>query len=506
MRKLCLEDLFFLLTVAGRRKDADRDWIYERVREVEASPNGHLDLWSREHYKSTIITQWLSIQDILKNPNVTIGIFSHTRPIAKAFLNQIKREFEINTFLQDLFPEVLFKDPKKESPKWSLDEGIIVKRTENPKESTVEAWGLVDGQPTSKHYQVLNYDDVVSREAVTTPEMIHKVTEAWELSLNLSTEGGVKRYIGTRYHQNDTYSTMLERNAASPRIYPATDDGTLGGNPVLWDREYFEDKVKEMGSYVAACQLLQNPLADKAMGFKEEWLEYYDVLRKTNKWNFYILVDPASEKKKDSDYTAMAVLGLAPDNNYYLVDGIRDRMNLTERTDKLLELHRHWRPINVGYEKYGHQSDIEHIKFVQQQLGYRFHIEELGGSMPKNDRIRRLVPVFENHRFFFPRRLTFKDYEGVVVDLVKEVVDNEYLPFPVAKHDDFMDCISRIMDEAMRARFPKVVETVALPHAIRQTERTYDPLKINKEQEINMQPVKTSSKGVHTWRELMTKT
>jgi hypothetical protein len=91
----------------------------------------------------------------LNDPEITVGIFSHTRPIAKAFLRQIKREFETNEQLKALFPEILYANPAAESPKWSEDEGITVKRSSNPKEATVEAWGLVDGQPTSKHYRLL---------------------------------------------------------------------------------------------------------------------------------------------------------------------------------------------------------------------------------------------------------------------------------------------------------------------------------------------------------------
>ena len=174
-------DLFFLLIHGLRRIDADRDWLFERCREVQKDPNNRLDLWSREHYKSTIITFGLTIQDVLNDPDITVGIFSHTRPIAKGFLRQIKREFESNDFLKQLFPDVLWANPQTEAPKWSEDEGLIVKRKGNPKEGTVEAWGLVDGQPTSKHYKLMVYDDTVTRESVTTPDMIAKVTEAWEL-------------------------------------------------------------------------------------------------------------------------------------------------------------------------------------------------------------------------------------------------------------------------------------------------------------------------------------
>lgn len=178
-------DRFFLLTHLLHRTDAAAPWIYERCREVEAAPDGYLDLWSREHYKSTIITYAGAIQEILRDPEITIGIFSHTRPIAKGFLRQIKMEFEGNDTLKQLYPGALWQSPRKEASKWSEDDGICVKRKGNPKESTVEAWGLVDGQPTGKHFKLLIYDDVVTLESITSPEMIAKVTNAWALSLNL---------------------------------------------------------------------------------------------------------------------------------------------------------------------------------------------------------------------------------------------------------------------------------------------------------------------------------
>ena len=162
MRDLAKRDLFFLLTNILNRVDVDRDWLYERCSEVQAEPDGCLDLWFREGYKSTIITYGLTIQDILNEPDVTVGIFSYNRPTAKAFLRQIKREFELNELLKDLFPDVLWKNPASDAPKWSEDEGIIVRRSVNPKESTVEAWGLVDGQPTGRHFRRMIYDDVVT--------------------------------------------------------------------------------------------------------------------------------------------------------------------------------------------------------------------------------------------------------------------------------------------------------------------------------------------------------
>ncbi len=453
-------DLFFLLVYLLNRPDADNDWCFVRCAEVSAAPDGYLDLWAREHFKSSIITFALTIQDILRDPEITAGIFSHSRPVAKGFLRQIKREFEDNELLKTCFPDVLYASPAKEAPQWSEEAGIIVRRKTNPKEATVEAWGLVDGAPTGKHFSLLVYDDVVTRESVATPEMIKKTTDAWALSLNLGARPqkgrkAARRHIGTRYHFADTYQAILDRGAAQARIHPATIDGKEEGRPVLLSPEELIEKRRSMGPYIFGCQMLQNPKADTVMGFKQEWLRSYTLGRHPAESNFYLLCDPAGAKKTGSDYSVFWVLALGCDGNIYLVDGVRDRLNLTERAQALFRLHRKWRPLAVGYERYGMQADIEHIRYVQNQEGYRFSIIELGGAMPKNDRIRRLVPVFEQGRFYLPETLPYRDLTGALRDLAGEFTDEEYLAFPVCGHDDMLDCASRVLDAAFPARFPR---------------------------------------------------
>lgn len=463
-RKRARTDLFFLMTEILGRKDIDRPWLKARCEEVQASPNGHLDLWAREHYKSTIITFGLTIMEILGSHGddplpeyggreLCFGIFSHTRPIAKGFLRQIKTEFEKNERLKALFPDILWADPRQ-APKWSEDDGIVVKRKSNPKESTVEAWGVVDGQPTGKHFPRLVYDDLVTKESVTTPDMIAKTTAALELSYNLGTDGGVKRFIGTRYHYNDSYKTVIDRGTANPRVYPATEDGTVTGTPVLLSAEVLAEKRRDMGPYTFACQMLQDPKGDETQGFRDEWLRYYegDASSGTNR---YILIDPASEKKKGNDYTAIWVVGLGSDQNYYALEIIRDRLNLTQRVQLVMELHRKWKPKDVRYEKYGMMADIEHLKFVQQQENYRFDVTEVAGQTPKPDRIKRLIPIFEQRRFYLPRSQYRTNYEGVTEDMVQVFLHQEYKPFPVAIHDDMFDALARIEEPGLDLTWPK---------------------------------------------------
>ena len=461
VRGLVQQDLFYLLVRVCGRRDLVHPWLYGRVREVGVSPDNRLDLWARGHGKSSIITFGKTIQDVLNDPDITVGIFSHTRPIAKAFLRQIMREFEGNILLQQAFPDVLWGGDIRQAPKWSEDDGIIVRRKSNPPEGTIEAWGLIDGQPTSKHFHILMYDDIVVEGSVTTPEMIEKTRKALEQSYNLSSRRHVRRFAGTRWHWNDTYRTIMDRKTAIVREYPGTEDGTEEGRPVYLTVEQIGEKRRDMGPHTFAAQILLNPKADALQGFRREWLRHYTKMN--GKTNNYLLVDAASSKKKGSDYTAMWVVGLGQDGNYYGLEMVRDRMNLTERTERLFTLHRKWKPLQVRYEKYGLMSDVEHIKSEQERQTYRFDVIEVGGQTKKTDRIGRLIPIFEQGKFYLPKTLHVTDYQKNVVDLVHSFIEEEYMAFPVGIHDDMLDALARLLEPDLRLVFPKEVKEVYIP-------------------------------------------
>ena len=272
------------------------------------------------------------VQEILNNPEERIAIFSHTRGIAKAFLRRIKLTFESNDLLKFLFPDVLYSDPKSQAPKWSEDDGIIVKRKGVYNEATLESWGLVDGMPTSRHYTIRVYDDVVTRDSVSTPEQIKKVDEAFKLSQFLGSRGGSKRVVGTRYHFADQYAKMKSSGAYLVRERR----GVEGDTSVFLSKEElaaFKRDVCEGSTYIYNCQMLLDPVAEEAQEFKRGWLRYYRTLPE-RAMNLYLFVDPASEKKTKgtgSDYTVMVVWGLDPMGNYFVVDMIRERLNLFEK-------------------------------------------------------------------------------------------------------------------------------------------------------------------------------
>ena len=485
LRTLAQLDRYYLAVFICERHDMINPWLYERCREVQYETDERLDLWARFHYKSTIVTQFGSIQEIIKNPNITIGIFSYSTKQAKPFLRAIMQNLETNKTLIKLFPDILYEKPKTQSHKWSENEGVRVKRTRNSPEETIQAFGLTDGQPTGYHFQLQIYDDVVVRSSVTTPEQIKNTTEQWELSLNLGdTHNPRRQYVGTRYSYGDTYGTIMQRAAVIPRIFPATHNGKMDGNPVFLSNERWEEIVKTTSQYTIACQQLLNPLEGTDVSFKEEWWREYEIRPYT--MNVYITVDPANSKKKGSNRTAISVIGVDHAFNKYLLDGLCHKMSLSERWDNLKKVRERWlrmpgvREVKVGYERYGAQSDIEHFREMMKIEGRSFPIYEVawvGGDnqgQSKTDRVQRLEPDLRNGSFFFPhptdpknltslqrsmvasgqsfmlsRKIVNIDEEGKTYDMCKWLKENEYDLFP-SIHPDFLDAMSRIYDMDMR--------------------------------------------------------
>lgn len=469
MRHMVERNIFFLAVYVCDRGDINRDWLYDRCREVQNGPDGFIDIWAREHYKSTIITWLKTMQDILIDPEERICIYSFNQTLAKSFVNQVKSEFESNWRLKWLFPDILWDDPlkgtyidengKRQRIPWTTD-SIRVKRKGRAKEDTLTASGLVTGQKTGGHYTILVYDDVVTLDSVTSPEMIDRTTRAYEMSLNTgSSASGTPtkvRIIGTRYHYADTYSEILKRGSAKPRIYPCVDDN---GEPVLLSKPILARKKADLGSWVYASQMMCDPRQAGSMGFMREWIKPWTPAIWEN-LNRIILVDPADKIKRKTDYTVMWVIGLGSDRNYYVIDMIRDKLSLTGRTNALFSLHQKYRPnLGVFYESVGMQADTQHIEEQMALRNYRFALYPVNATSAKGLRIESLEPLFRNHRVYMPEVIWWRNWEGETVNLMEQFINDEYLAYPFCSHDDMLDALSKLTDlqVAPMLSFPDVV-------------------------------------------------
>lgn len=462
-----------------------KNWYVQSVCEHETVPTNCIQIEDPDGiylaghaliptHNSTLITFLKTIQDILIDPEITCCIYSYSSSAATKFLKQIKLVLESSEKLKQLFPDILFDDVTK--PFWTDERGVAhkmiwselglrVKRQSNAKEHTIEASGLVIGQRTGGHYNLLVYDDVVTPESVTSPEMIKKTTTQFEMSLNTGSSGNMRvRIIGTRYHYADTYQSIIEKGTAKLRMYPCVD---AKGEPVLYTKEVIELKKRNMGSGVFASQMMCDPKQASTMGFKNEWLRVWDGSSVVN-LNLYIIIDPAGTKTKKADYTVMWVIGLGADKNYYIVDLIRDKFDLTGKTAMLFRLVRDYtfgaRKPQVFYEKAAMQSDIEHIEYVMNQTNYRFSITPMTATVPKGQRIEALEPLFREGRVWIPKACWHRNWEGQMEDMLTSFVNDEYLAYPFAGHDDGLDSLSRIADTDTGSKLAFPDEITMLDH------------------------------------------
>lgn len=326
----------------------------------------------------------------------------------------------------------------------------------------------VGGSVTGRRADLGIIDDPVkSREEADSETQREKVWEWYKADFftRLKPNAAII-LIMTRWHEDDLAGKLLadadeggEQWEVLSLSMEADANDPLGRQEgeILWPEWFTDDMIaqakRDPRNWLALYQ--QQPRPDSGGEFKKDWINFYRNKPVTG--NKYILVDPASEKKKTSDYTSIFVILLGTDNNIYIIDMVRDRLNLPERASLVFKLHKEHSPLAVGYEKYGMQADIEHLKDKMEREQYRFNITEVGGTTPKNDRIRRMIPLFESGRVWLPESLHKTDFQGNVRNLVDDFIEQEYAAFPVGKHDDMMDCLDRLHD--IDIRWPKAKET-----------------------------------------------
>jgi predicted phage terminase large subunit-like protein len=443
----------------------DHRWLFARCRDLQAAPNGFLDLWGRFHFKTCLITQSMPQWDLIDQPDLRFGIITYRIDQAGTSLTwQIKREAEINHKLKKHWPHVYFQNPQQESPQWTQHE-LCFRRALNPKDPSISLSSLRTGM-TSSHLHTRIWDDCVTREAVRSREAIEQTTERWRQFSGTAADYVYDRATGTHWAVNDTYRSLLDDDLFTLRHHDVFESD--GVTPVLRSKHWVEQRFKEMGPEHFACVMRNMPMQGALQNFKIDWLRYYneepDSLRKNN-LNVYLFIDTANAKK-ENDYTVITVIGLGrgvPTGNYYVLDIVRDRMGMVTMTDKLFELVEKWRPNHSFIERVGAARDIEYIQERQRAVGTTFPISEVYERLPKVERITRLQGLFRDGRMYLPQRIQGR-MDGRVVDLVRVFRDFEYQFWKPggggSKHDDMLDCMSWVVSPAVKhiLSFPDRIE------------------------------------------------
>ena len=129
-----------------------------------------------------------------------------------------------------------------------------------------------------------------------------------------------------------------------------------------------------------------------------------------------------------------------------MLDLVRDKLTLTQKTDELFRIKRKYSPITVFYEKNGAAIDVPHIEQMMEEYHNHFDIVRLVQSKDKGMRMEALLPLFEAHRIWFPEGgCVHRNWEGRDEDMLHSFIVEELLAYPHITHDDGLDDLSNIL-------------------------------------------------------------
>lgn len=398
------------------------------------------------HGKSMLVSENFPPWYMGRHPDHYVIAASYSEGLAEDFGFKVRNQLR-DPLHNAIFPECHISDESQSKVKITTKE-----------RGTYFAVG-VGGPIVGRGAHLLIIDDPVKNREDADSELERAKLKGWYTSTaytRLMGElefpgGGAIVIIQQRWHEDDLAGWLLREHKHENWTVISLPAMTEEDEPkALWPEAYPVAKLQTikmaLGPRDWSALYMQQPSVGGGGEFKREWIHYYDS-QPIDRQNVYLLVDPANEKKKRSDYTSFWVIGTDLDKNTYVHYLCRDRMNLPERTRRVFELHRKYRPLRTGYESIGLKADVQHILSEQEHQKYRFPIVELasGQSMTKNDRIRRLIPEFEGRqggRIYLPRSLHLTDTAGRIIDMVQEFVEREFVSFPAALHDDMLDGLS----------------------------------------------------------------
>ncbi len=480
-RKLILNDLWFIVTFILKVPGANRPFIVKACQEVENGPDGWtLDLWARVHYKSTI-RKARNVQRLLKYPSKCQMIASHTRPAAKDHMRPIMYVLETSTMLHKCFPDILYNDPRSQSPKWSEDDGLIERGHEPARnEPTLMAAGLLEGMKTGHHYDYIDIDDVETWDNVQSVEIISKLRDSIDYGNFLLTEGGAISIWGTPYSHMGAYIPFIRdkvKDNGTPRFLfrkkPATDNGERTGNPVMMKKEELMDLFASLdrsdGTYAADSQLLINPTPRGSERLNPEYLKKIDYQFIPKTVYRFMLIDQAgdadSNKTKDTDAWAVGVFAVEPfvddigQSNVYIEDLWVEVSGESEAIDQVVRMYLAGGIITkLGVEKVGQTTTHLHVANALKARGRYVQFSDSGTD--RNFPGVLLRPAGRNKKKFiegsvaWPLNNSKWFYSSQVSSKYIDRLKMEMTNFPLW-HDDALNICAYLYDILRDYRFPK---------------------------------------------------
>lgn len=315
-------------------EDCHEYW-YENLADFE---NHHkiLIIAPREHGKTSSADTYATWR-FGNNRQLRAGLVSKTDGIAQSFLRDIVAPLEEDEDLIEAAGGLPFKPIRPR--KWTNHE-VIFRGTAHTsaKDCSIFAIG-VGGQITSRHCDLLLFDDIETIATVQTPEQREK-TRTWfaKEAMPVLSPGGQAVVLGTRKHQDDLYQHLIDSGDwLVLDLYKSAyrEDGSPLW-PKYWSVEALAEKKRTLDSVDLRAwsqEYLNVPLpAETAMFHPEKWPEWRVL---PDDVQIYQAWDLAISQKQSADYTAELTVAVDTEFNLYLLHAKRGHWSFDQTQQEI---------------------------------------------------------------------------------------------------------------------------------------------------------------------------
>ena len=244
----------------------------------------------------------------------------------------------------------------------------------------------------------------VSLKFLVMDEYADMKPDVWEQILRpaLADQKGHALFIGTPMGRNHFYELYKYAEMSDDETYKGW-HFTSYDNPLL-DPSEIDIAKKSMSSYAFRQEFMASFEATGSEMFKEQWIKYGE---EPEVGDYYIAIDLAGfeevgkkrTKNTKLDETAMAIVKVGDNGDWYIDNIIHGRWSLDETAIKIFQAVRDYRPVSVGIERgIAKQAVMSPLMDLQKKYAQFFRVEELThGNKKKTDRVMwALQGRFEN--------------------------------------------------------------------------------------------------------------
>ncbi len=167
----------------------------------------------RSSLKSSIWTHGAMGWELIRDPNLRIGVYGSAIEISLPFMKLVQRMFDSNELVQLLFPETTPQESRNGT--WNDKFAIMPSRSRHYPEPSIRAYSAA-GTTASTHVDLAQFDDIVSEKELTagreaSAEMRRRrdwLPYAISTLLKNATRSRVL-VVGTRYDLADPYEQIM---------------------------------------------------------------------------------------------------------------------------------------------------------------------------------------------------------------------------------------------------------------------------------------------------------